>query len=425
MDFTLSSEDKRYISKIIAHYRRQYYIETRNSKWTQESFVFNEYHEKICSRKTLGKIEKGEIILNNEIYEQLLYNIYLKIDYDKDLNDFHIYEICQILCNAIDFYDLDKVGGLLNEIIVQLEQYKEYVKFHEYYIFFNVIKWYYIDDITIENDDLNLIIDLLDMLEKTLQELLLNVLFKSKYKTQSDLFSNIFKMSKFSFNKINFTTMLFLSKRIQEANDHVICIKNDLIKKANMIRLADLLIVQLSFCSYGDINQFGKLIKEIELLLLKYGNKITFQKLLKSIEILGINAYKMGDFDLAEKYLLKKMMYDSDKSIESLILLIDVYEKKNEIQNIMPLLKYDYKINDKHKKIYTFFKMKYKDKENYNVLAMFIINEIIMVLNEMDYIYKKIFYNQLIEFIKITKQYKSLFMYLNKLEVKNSIWWSE
>ena len=134
----INDSDKKKIGYLIHLYRTQ-----RFKHLSQNSFLLNEYNEPICTRQTLSKIEQGVIIKNDSIYEELLKKVNLKFNTDYCIEEFLPTSIFSDLLNACDYYNLEKLISISESYIKQLNPFKEYIFFHEYYECFKWIYTYY------------------------------------------------------------------------------------------------------------------------------------------------------------------------------------------------------------------------------------------------------------------------------------------
>lgn len=134
----INDSDKKKIGYLIHLYRTQQF-----KHLSQNSFLLNEYNEPICTRQTLSKIEQGVIIKNDSIYEELLKKVNLKFNTDYCIEEFLPTSIFSDLLNACDYYNLEKLISISESYIKQLNPFKEYIFFHEYYECFKWIYTYY------------------------------------------------------------------------------------------------------------------------------------------------------------------------------------------------------------------------------------------------------------------------------------------
>ena len=134
----INDSDKKKIGYLIHVYRTQQF-----KHLSQNSFLLNEYNEPICTRQTLSKIEQGVIIKNDSIYEELLKKMNLKFNTDYCIEKFLPTSIFSDLLNACDYYNLEKLISISESYIKQLNPFKEYIFFHEYYECFKWIYTYY------------------------------------------------------------------------------------------------------------------------------------------------------------------------------------------------------------------------------------------------------------------------------------------
>ena len=184
----INDSDKKKIGYLIHLYRTQQF-----KHLSQNSFLLNEYNEPICTRQTLSKIEQGVIIKNDSIYEELLKKVNLKFNTDYCIEEFLPTSIFSDLLNACDYYNLEKLISISESYIKQLNPFKEYIFFHEYYECFKWIYTYYSSFELPTLQSTEYIISLKNIINSNLYEVMMDLVFKKR------TISGIYDFSYFDF----------------------------------------------------------------------------------------------------------------------------------------------------------------------------------------------------------------------------------
>ena len=171
----INDSDKKKIGYLIHVYRTQQF-----KHLSQNSFLLNEYNEPICTRQTLSKIEQGVIIKNDSIYEELLKKVNLKFNTDYCIEEFLPTSIFSDLLNACDYYNLEKLISISESHVKQLNPFKEYIFFHEYYECFKWIYTYYSSFELPTLQSTEYIISLKNIINSNLYEVMMDLVFKKR-----------------------------------------------------------------------------------------------------------------------------------------------------------------------------------------------------------------------------------------------------
>lgn len=413
-------EDKKYIGTIIKYYRKTMYDKTKSQRWTQKGFIYDEYGSKICSVKTLGLIENGIIIKNDIIYEELLHKFNMKYEFTYSIKSMKLSECSKFLLLAIEKYDISMILEITNNIRNVLNKgFKSYVFYYEYLQFYTMIYNYYCSKILLTSNQISLIMSILNFIDSEMKEILIDLVCKTKYRNDDYEFSDInFKSMYSSINKINYILYLIHHNQVLKANrilhNLYLVYKN----KNNYIRLIDVFTIQLSLCSINDKEYFFELLDEGLHFFYKNNDNIPDIKKAQTYKNIGVTAYKLEVYDIAEDFLLKYIKIDSREILPYCIILFDIYEKAGNIESIIKILKQAKPDNSKYGTFFQYFEMKYLNAYNDIELTEFILKNVIKEFTSYDKIFISIFYSQIFGLTANTYKHKDFKLFISQLPTR-------
>mgnify|MGYP000516542219 CR=1 FL=1 len=251
----INDSDKKKIGYLIHLYRTQQF-----KHLSQNSFLLNEYNEPICTRQTLSKIEQGVIIKNDSIYEELLKKVNLKFNTDYCIEEFLPTSIFSDLLNACDYYNLEKLISISESYIKQLNPFKEYIFFHEYYECFKWIYTYYSSFELPTLQSTEYIIFLKNIINSNLYEVMMDLVFKKRTISGIYDFSYFdFKNSNSMINRGNHMMILYNQSKLSEMLDYCQDLEEEYSSKNNYIRLLDIYSLKGFAFSNTEKEKFEKL----------------------------------------------------------------------------------------------------------------------------------------------------------------------
>lgn len=255
----INDSDKKKIGYLIHVYRTQQF-----KHLSQNSFLLNEYNEPICTRQTLSKIEQGVIIKNDSIYEELLKKVNLKFNTDYCIEEFLPTSIFSDLLNACDYYNLEKLISISESYIKQLNPFKEYIFFHEYYECFKWIYTYYSSFELPTLQSTEYIISLKNIINSNLYEVMIDLVFKKRTISGIYDFSYFdFKNSNSMINRGNHMMILYNQSKLSEMLDYCQDLEEEYSSKNNYIRLLDIYSLKGFAFSNTEKEKFEKLVSQI------------------------------------------------------------------------------------------------------------------------------------------------------------------
>lgn len=407
----INDSDKKKIGYLIHLYRTQQF-----KHLSQNSFLLNEYNEPICTRQTLSKIEQGIIIKNDSIYEELLKKVNLKFNTDYCIEEFLPTSIFSDLLNACDYYNLEKLISISESYIKQLNPFKEYIFFHEYYECFKWIYTYYSSFELPTLQSTEYIISLKNIINSNLYEVMMDLVFKKRTISGIYDFSYFdFKNSNSMINRGNHMMILYNQSKLSEMLDYCQDLEEEYSSKNNYIRLLDIYSLKGFAFSNTEKEKFEKLVSQINHTVEAHNSNIPKIKISQLLKNIGLQAFRIDMYDIAINYLEQYIAMDSPYANIVGIDLCISYQKTNKINQLKSFIqsKKVYKGDSQYENLLNYFILKYKYQADNDELSYFIVNKVPIIIDNTMGKYKQFFYEELSMLVEQTKRYKDLKTYLD------------
>lgn len=407
----INDSDKKKIGYLIHLYRTQQF-----KHLSQNSFLLNEYNEPICTRQTLSKIEQGVIIKNDSIYEELLKKVNLKFNTDYCIEEFLPTSIFSDLLNACDYYNLEKLISISESYIKQLNPFKEYIFFHEYYECFKWIYTYYSSFELPTLQSTEYIISLKNIINSNLYEVMMDLVFKKRTISGIYDFSYFdFKNSSSMINRGNHMMILYNQSKLSEMLDYCQDLEKEYSGKNNYIRLLDIYSLKGFAFSNTEKEKFEKLVSQINHTVEAHNSNIPKIKISQLLKNIGLQAFRIDMYNIAINYLEQYIAMDSPYANIVGIDLCISYQKTNKINQLKSFIqsKEVYKGDSQYENLLNYFILKYKCQTDNDELSYFIVNKVPIIIDNTMGKYKQFFYEELSMLVEQTKRYKDLKTYLD------------
>lgn len=407
----INDSDKKKIGYLIHLYRTQQF-----KHLSQNSFLLNEYNEPICTRQTLSKIEQGVIIKNDSIYEELLKKVNLKFNTDYCIEEFLPTSIFSDLLNACDYYNLEKLISISESYIKQLNSFKEYIFFHEYYECFKWIYTYYSSFELPTLQSTEYIISLKNIINSNLYEVMMDLVFKKRTISGIYDFSYFdFKNSSSMINRGNHMMILYNQSKLSEMLDYCQDLEEEYSSKNNYIRLLDIYSLKGFAFSNTEKEKFEKLVSQINHTVEAHNSNIPEIKISQLLKNIGLQAFRIDMYNIAINYLEQYIAMDSPYANIVGIDLCISYQKTNKINQLKSFIqsKEVYKGDSQYENLLNYFILKYKYQTDNDELSYFIVNKVPIIIDNTMGKYKQFFYEELSMLVEQTKRYKDLKTYLD------------
>ena len=407
----INDSDKKKIGYLIHVYRTQQF-----KHLSQNSFLLNEYNEPICTRQTLSKIEQGVIIKNDSIYEELLKKVNLKFNTDYCIEEFLPTSIFSDLLNACDYYNLEKLISISESYVKQLNPFKEYIFFHEYYECFKWIYTYYSSFELPTLQSTEYIISLKNIINSNLYEVMMDLVFKKRTISGIYDFSYFdFKNSNSMINRGNHMMILYNQSKLSEMLDYCQDLEEEYSIKNNYIRLLDIYSLKGFAFSNTEKEKFEKLVSQINHTVEAHNSNIPKIKTSQLLKNIGLQAFRIDMYDIAINYFEQYIAMDSPYANIVGIDLCISYQKTNKINQLKSFMqsKEVYKGDSQYENLLNYFILKYKYQTDNDELSYFIVNKVPIIIDNTMGKYKQFFYEELSMLVEQTKRYKDLKTYLD------------
>ena len=407
----INDSDKKKNGYLIHVYRTQQF-----KHLSQNSFLLNEYNEPICTRQTLSKIEQGVIIKNDSIYEELLKKVNLKFNTDYCIEEFLPTSIFSDLLNACDYYNLEKLISISESYIKQLNPFKEYIFFHEYYECFKWIYTYYSSFELPTLQSTEYIISLKNIINSNLYEVMMDLVLKKRTISGIYDFSYFdFKNSNSMINRGNHMMILYNQSKLSEMLDYCQDLEEEYSSKNNYIRLLDIYSLKGFAFSNTEKEKFEKLVSQINHIVEAHNSNIPKIKISQLLKNIGLQAFRIDMYDIAINYLDIYIAMDSPYANIVGIDLCISYQKTNKINQLKSFMqsKEVYKGDSQYENLLNYFILKYKYQTDNDELSYFIVNKVPIIIDNTMGKYKQFFYEELSMLVEQTKRYKDLKTYLD------------
>lgn len=407
----INDSDKKKIGYLIHVYRTQQF-----KHLSQNSFLLNEYNEPICTRQTLSKIEQGVIIKNDSIYEELLKKVNLKFNTDYCIEEFLPTSIFSDLLNACDYYNLEKLISISESYVKQLNPFKEYIFFHEYYECFKWIYTYYSSFELPTLQSTEYIISLKNIINSNLYEVMMHLVFKKRTISGIYDFSYFdFKNSNSMINRGNHMMILYNQSKLSEMLDYCQDLEEEYSIKNNYIRLLDIYSLKGFAFSNTEKEKFEKLVSQINHTVEAHNSNIPKIKISQLLKNIGLQAFRIDMYDIAINYFEQYIAMDSPYANIVGIDLCISYQKTNKINQLKSFIqsKEVYKGDSQYENLLNYFILKYKYQTDNDELSYFIVNKVPIIIDNTMGKYKQFFYEELSMLVEQTKRYKDLKTYLD------------
>ena len=407
----INDSDKKKIGYLIHLYRTQQF-----KHLSQNSFLLNEYNEPICTRQTLSKIEQGVIIKNDSIYEELLKKVNLKFNTDYCIEEFLPTSIFSDLLNTCDYYNLEKLISISESYVKQLNPFKEYIFFHEYYECFKWIYTYYSSFELPTLQSTEYIISLKNIINSNLYEVMMDLVFKKRTISGIYDFSYFdFKNSNSMINRGNHMMILYNQSKLSEMLDYCQDLEEEYSIKNNYIRLLDIYSLKGFAFSNTEKEKFEKLVSQINHTVEAHNSNIPKIKTSQLLKNIGLQAFRIDMYDIAINYFEQYIAMDSPYANIVGIDLCISYQKTNKINQLKSFIqsKEVYKGDSQYENLLNYFILKYKYQTDNDELSYFIVNKVPIIIDNTMGKYKQFFYEELSMLVEQTKRYKDLKTYLD------------
>lgn len=340
----------------------------------------------------------------------------LKFNTDYCIEEFLPTYIFSDLLNACDYYNLEKLISISESYIKQLNPFKEYIFFHEYYECFKWIYTYYSSFELPTLQSTEYIISLKNIINSNLYEVMIDLVFKKRTISGIYDFSYFdFKNSNSMINRGNHMMILYNQSKLSEMLDYCQDLEEEYSSKNNYIRLLDIYSLKGFAFSNTEKEKFEKLVSQINHTVEAHNSNIPKIKISQLLKNIGLQAFRIDMYDIAINYLEQYIAMDSPYANIVGIDLCISYQKTNKINQLKSFIqsKEVYKGDSQYENLLNYFILKYKYQTDNDELSYFIVNKVPIIIDNTMGKYKQFFYEELSMLVGQNKRYKDLKTYLD------------
>ena len=340
----------------------------------------------------------------------------LKFNTDYCIEEFLPTSIFSDLLNACDYYNLEKLISISESYVKQLNPFKEYIFFHEYYEGFKWIYTYYSSFELPTLQSTEYIISLKNIINSNLYEVMMDLVFKKRTISGIYDFSYFdFKNSNSMINRGNHMMILYNQSKLSEMLDYCQDLEEEYSIKNNYIRLLDIYSLKGLAFSNTEKEKFEKLVSQINHTVEAHNSNIPKIKTSQLLKNIGLQAFRIDMYDIAINYFEQYIAMDSPYANIVGIDLCISYQKTNKINQLKSFIqsKEVYKGDSQYENLLNYFILKYKYQTDNDELSYFIVNKVPILIDNTMGKYKQFFYEELSMLAEQTKRYKDLKTYLD------------
>ena len=342
--------------------------------------------------------------------------MHLKFNTDYCIEEFLPTSIFSDLLNACDYYNLEKLISISESYVKQLNPFKEYIFFHEYYECFKWIYTYYSSFELPTLQSTEYIISLKNIINSNLYEVMMDLVFKKRTISGIYDFSYFdFKNSNSMINRGNHMMILYNQSKLSEMLDYCQDLEEEYSIKNNYIRLLDIYSLKGFAFSNTEKEKFEKLVSQINHTVEAHNSNIPKIKTSQLLKNIGLQAFRIDMYDIAINYFEQYIAMDSPYANIVGIDLCISYQKTNKINQLKSFIqsKEVYKGDSQYENLLNYFILKYKYQTDNDELSYFIVNKVPIIIDNTMGKYKQFFYEELSMLVEQTKRYKDLKTYLD------------
>lgn len=433
MEQLLSNEIKSSLGKLIGYYRNIEFKNSGDGLYKQEIFIqtdedypFDEVMigENVCSIATFRRLEAGDPIKNNELYEYFIEKLGFDFDYMHELLGFQE-TFGKRLYHAVEMYDCDELRKLKNEMIEIYCGVEDYFYYLEFYQAYMTIFNYNLEYIHPTKDECFEWLKKYQILDKATQEMLLIVIYAKIYSRELDVENgkiindqllninvNTFMKTPYVYSGLILRTNRLLAKsELDKAIEYYDKLGSNYF--SGFCRYVRLGVMQ--FINNDEIvNDFSK----TEDCLLNCKGILAERKIINLYHFIGFYYYNNDNSKQALIYFKKYLDRVQGVDVPKIFYVIECFIDNN-VEDWKEILK-DHPVNENND--LSVFKQYYKlriESNNYIDIQNYIIREVVPFLKNHKANTKliKFFSKEMIYFSKTTKRYKN-FNILLELNMK-------
>lgn len=431
----LSSKVKYGLGKLISYYRNLNFKESGDGFYKQEMFIkadadypFEEIAdgENVCSIATFRRLEAGESVKNNELYEYFIDKLDFEFDYRFELLDYQE-KMGKRLYHAMEMYDCKAMSEIKKEVIASYSGAENNFYFSEFYKAYLMILNYNLDYVHPTKEECYEWLKKIELFDDEMQEMILIILFLKLYSREFQVETGIeicrllMKINPNLHMKLPYVNRVLVGRE-----NHLLVLEN--INKA--ISYYDEIGSDYfsGFCRYSRLGVFQYInlkaipaeIPVIEAYFMKCSGILVDRKLINLYHFAGFFYYNTGDSKNALIYFRKYLDISKGVDAPNVFHIMDCFldcgvENWKEIFKEHPVNK-----NNDMIEFQEYYNLRI-NSEDYYEIQDYIVDKIIPALN----VYKvsnyliMFFSKEMMRFSTVTKRYKGFSTLIDLISEKS------
>lgn len=412
MKMIIEKEEKRKLGKMIRWLRIK-------ADLTQQQLVEK---SNIISLRSLISLEKGNVLKDDEIYDNILQVFDMSLNYEEETN--YLDNLYNELLLAYEYYDNHKINTLCIQYERMLMKYKDCV--YEYFIIhiLNIFKNMWTKQNTLTSEQFEFLYSVHDFLDDRLQYLVEDVLYTYEYNVEhvesklEFMFQKYHCLKKTNITRYCIGVILHLSDKHQDyLKAFIILVKREKIDKKNNNEEALfsiyhwMSILSLRICPTKFETYLDK--------ALIYMNRLNLSNHMKRVfnhNIAGCY-YQQNNYEKSMLFFNKSLEYENQNNL--LPQYIWMCANQYKIDKTLPNINFNQDVSDCSEKLracWHYFVMMYQNASVYE-LQEYIMKTLLPYLEDLADEFKEVYKEQLYDLVKLTKNYKNLLIYMEKLNL--------
>ncbi|MGX8835174.1 hypothetical protein ACWG0P_13325 [Amedibacillus sp. YH-ame6] len=362
MKIDIKENEKRLIGKFIQYERKRVYKKSKDSRFKVHEFIKNK-EGNICSLQSYNKLKNGGIFKESQIYDDLLDNLKLKYNYDKDNYDLYnnMNHKISLMIESKEYSD-DVIAPMIKE----LGNYDECVIEVIYLKVFEIIDSYLSERLYKDNDDIAFLLTVFDELNLRDKEVVAYVILKHHYNYDIDKIDSICEAIDFEKLKSDYNQMMLLAIYIRQMKFYKASILCDKLEKAYEIKndknkLIELYLNKLFIYMHVEQQEFIRLCNKIEPIIIKLGKQN--KNYLDYYSYKGYYNYLKENYDESLR-AFDKVIFHKDYFFPNIIFVYSIHTILNREVSDSYLLNNDIVCyDDTIKLLYGYYVLKYSNNK--------------------------------------------------------------
>ncbi len=414
MFLQFQTEEKKIIGILCEYYRSLKFKENHSmsSPWRIENFLQDSFGVMVCSKRTYGRIVKGEIIADESIYEYLLKKFDRSFLWLTNLNE-DIENMMKVFEEMIFKCNYEQAQSVLRRVEAVLINYTEEFYYEEIKLLIKDIRNYYLYDKYFDMRTKRKYERILYCFPTILQVLIKNMLFSYVVYYKPDFKRMNLYVEKWQMKKdtniqiqINYFLAQKYNREALEAYHGFEIIRNELFNHKNYGRFLIVTNYQANVANVISPTRVRELEFEMLKVIKKYRDILPSKLISGYYYMVGMRNLDRKELETASDCFFQSLHYGQiNRAKEINIYLAYICARKNIEYQFNTSLEYD--LNTAIGKFYNYFILKDKGA-NVNELENYICKIIYPSLTSMELYFFEVYEYELEKLVEKSRNYKKL-----------------